>query len=400
MLPDNLSVTLSVGLAPYQRTLVAALERAGILRRTFDLRAGLEILEPNGTGGLKTIERFRGTQFSIRVVWAIWRRLPQPIRPRPPVQVNVWLYDNMIAKRLPPSTIFHGCTSACLASLEVAKRNGSITLVESASRHPKHWAQTEVEESRHFGVDTSDGSGNLGRGIMGRQEEEYRRCDRIVVPSTVARQSYEEFGYGEKTEVVLTGVDADFFVPKAVAKAADPKPSTFRVCYVGRVELSKGLGYLLQAWKRLCLPNAELVLVGAVNEHMRALLREYGGGSVRVTGYLFAPELRLQYQNADLFVLPSPNEGLAQVMLEAMACGLPVVATEMSGARDCITDSKEGMIVPSRNVDALCDSIRWCYEHREEARAMGVAARARVEREFTLEHYNQRVIALYRRLSA
>lgn len=395
MLRDDLSITLSVGLAPYQKTLVSSLERAGMLRRVFDLRSGIEIKEPDEGGELKTIERFPSYQFSTRVVWAIWRRLPKMVRPRPPVMFNVWVADRVMAKRLTPSTIFHGCTAGSLASIDVATRQGSITLVESASRHPKHWAETEAEESRRFGIDTRDGSGNLGSVLRGRQEEEFRRCGRIIVPSTVARRSYEEFGYGDKTEVVLTGVDCDFFAPVVTGN----QDRTFRVCYVGRVELSKGLGYLLQAWKRLSLPNAELTLVGAVNEHMRPLFREYGGASVRVTGYLFPNELRIQYQAADLFVLPSPNEGLAQVMLEAMACGIPVIASDMSGAKDCIADGREGLIVPSRDVDALCQAIAWCYKNREEARGMGLAGRARIEREFTLEHYNHRVMALYRKVS-
>jgi len=395
MRQDELSVTLSLGPAPYQQTLVSSLQRAGILRRVFDMRAGLQVLEPNGADGLNMIERFPTTQFSIRVVWAIWRRLPKSIRPRPPAPFNVWLHDKLMSMRLPPSTIFHSCTATCLACIKAAKRHGTITLVESASRHPRHWAQTEAEESSRFGIDTRDGSGNLGVGLRRRQEEEYQLCDRILVPSTVAKHSYAEFGYGDKTKVVPTGVDADFFTPGK----AQAQQEIFRACYVGRVELSKGLGYLLQAWKKLSLPKAELVLVGAVNDHMQPLLREHADRSVIATGYLSPHELRRYYQNSDAFVFASPNEGLAQVLLEAMASGLPVVTTDMSGANDCVTNGKEGIIVQARNVDQLAEAILWCYEHRQEARAMGAAARAKIESQFTLEHYNQRVIALYRSLA-
>jgi glycosyltransferase involved in cell wall biosynthesis len=60
-----------------------------------------------------------------------------------------------------------------------------------------------------------------------------------------------------------------------------------------------------------------------------------------------------------------------------------------------MTDGKEGTIVPARHVDALADAISWCYQHRDEAQAMGKAARTRIESQFTLDHYNQRIIALY-----
>ncbi len=106
------------------------------------------------------------------------------------------------------------------------------------------------------------------------------------------------------------------------------------------------------------------------------------------------------YRESDLFVFPSVNEGLAQVLLEAMATGLPVVASELSGAQDCITEGKEGFIVAAREVERLAEAIRWCYEHRDETRAMGRAARAKIQSQFTLDHYNQRMIALYRGLAS
>lgn len=168
---------------------------------------------------------------------------------------------------------------------------------------------------------------------------------------------------------------------------------------MGRVELAKGLGYLLQAWRRLALPRAERVLVGEVKPQMKSLLGTYANSSVRVMGFLPRPDVAQCYRESSLFVLPSPNEGLAQVLLEAMASALPAVATDMSGAADCIENGKEGFIVPVRDVDALADAISWCYHHRDALPAMGRAARMKIESQFTLEHYNQRQIALYRSLA-
>jgi colanic acid/amylovoran biosynthesis glycosyltransferase len=78
---------------------------------------------------------------------------------------------------------------------------------------------------------------------------------------------------------------------------------------------------------------------------------------------------------------------------------LPVVATELSGACDCVSEGKEGLIVPARDVDRTAEAIQWCYQHRDETRGMGRAARARIESQFTLDHYNQRMILLYRELA-
>jgi glycosyltransferase involved in cell wall biosynthesis len=251
-----------------------------------------------------------------------------------------------------------------------------------------------MRECRHFGVAVGDGSGGMSERMMRRREEEFQLCDRIVVPSLVARQSFAELGYGDKTEVVPPGVDADLFVPRV----GDPPP-VFRVCYVGSVELGKGLGQLLQAWKRLALPQAELLLVGAVRSQVDALLKAYGNSGVRLTGFLSPLEVAKCYRESNAFVFPSPNEGFGLVLLEAMASGLPAIGTDMTGAVHCIENGKDGLIVPARDVDALADAILWCYRHPDESQAMGRAARARIEREFTLEHYNQRVIALYRSLA-
>jgi glycosyltransferase involved in cell wall biosynthesis len=97
-----------------------------------------------------------------------------------------------------------------------------------------------------------------------------------------------------------------------------------------------------------------------------------------------------------LFVFPSVNEGLARVLFEAMSSGLPVVATERSGAEDCIAQGIEGNVVPARNVEALAEALLWHYKNPQASATMGRAARSRIEREFTLPHYVERVIAVYR----
>lgn len=393
---DPISVTVVVGAAPYQKTLAASLLSSGMLRQVIDVVPRLEIREPNSEGDLERVKEFPALELSKRVVWGIWRRLPEKVRPVPPMMLNVWLADRLISGWIASCKIFHSCTSICLASLHAASRQGAVTLVENATWHPREWNKVEIEESRRFGVNSRDSDGNLGEGMLRRMEREFDECDRIVVPSVVAQQSFAEHGYGKKTVVVEIGVDADFFSPRA--RIAETPPETFRVCYVGRVEFAKGVAYLLEAWNRLGLAGAELVLVGEVKPQMKSLLKGCAERGVRLTGILPRSEVARCYRESSVFVLPSLNEGFGQVLLEAMATGLPVVATDRTGASDCMEHGKEGLIVPGRNVDALADAILWCYQHREESQAMGKAARARIESEFTLEHYNERVIKMYRSL--
>ena len=306
------------------------------------------------------------------------------------------LTDHLWSDRIPTCTIFHGWMGLSLACFEKAKRQGTITLLENPARHPRHWHQAGVEECQRFGIPPRECSAALSAELIRRIEREFEICDRIVVPSTVSQRSFTEFGLGEKAVVVKTAVDTEMFSPR-------PQPlerEVFRACFVGRVELAKGAGYLLQAWKRLALPKAELLLVGDVKPEMNSLWRACADSTVRAAGIL-PPEMVAEcYRKSDVFVFPSVNEGLAQVLLEAMSSGLPLVASDGSGADDLITDGKEGFIVPVRDVDRLAEAILWCYQHRDEGQAMGRAARAKVESEFTLEHYNQRQIALYRSLAS
>jgi glycosyltransferase involved in cell wall biosynthesis len=278
----------------------------------------------------------------------------------------------------------------------VAKRQGAITLVENAARHPRHWHFAGVDECRRFAINPRERSTVLPAMLIRRIEREYDLCDRIIVPSTLAHRSHAEFGLEEKTVVVAPGVDTEFFSPRSVPKV----DSVFRACFVGRVELAKGVGYLLQAWNRLALPHAELLLVGEIKPEMNALLRMYADSTVRLTGSVTPTRLVDLYRDSDVFVFPSVNEGLAQVLFEAMSSGLPVVASDHSGADDVVTEGKDGFIFPVHDVERLAEAILWCYQHRNETQAMGRAARTKVESQFTLEHYNQRQIALYRSLAA
>jgi glycosyltransferase involved in cell wall biosynthesis len=232
----------------------------------------------------------------------------------------------------------------------------------------------------------------LPEALIRRMEEEFAIADFIVVPSAIAANSFRRAGIMGKALVVHAAVDNDFFKPLNSGR----EDRTFRVCYAGRVELAKGVIYLLQAWKKLALKDAELVMVGDVAEEMAGLIREYGSPSVRFEGLLTAEKLVRIYRNADLFAFPSVNEGLARVLLEAMATGLPVVASDCSGADDCVTPGVDGTVIPARDVEAMAKALMWHYENREATKAMGKAARMKIETHFTMAHYEQKMMQTYR----
>ena len=391
---NPIGVTLVANYVSYQKRLPETLLAAGMLRRLITFGSVAEVQEPDDAGNLRVVKRFPWHNLAKRALWGSWRRLPGTGRSKLPIAATVSMQDWLTAKWVSDCDIFHACTAVSLRSMAAAKRHGAITILENASMHPRHWQREVLAECKQFGIKPRNCDVVLPGPLIHRRELEYHVCDRIIVPSSLARKSFEEFGHEKKVEMMLRGVDHVLFAPRAAQEPRD----LFRVCFVGRVELAKGVPYLLRAWKQLSLRNAELLLVGTVQPEIAAVLKEDGAENVRVMGWLPPAELAKRYRESDLFVMPSVNEGLALVVLEAMASGLPVIATDRSGAADVVEEGKEGFIVPARDIDALADAIQWCYRHREEAAAMGMAARAKVEAQFTLAHYESRVIRMYESL--
>lgn len=216
-----------------------------------------------------------------------------------------------------------------------------------------------------------------------RKELEIQLADRIFVASSFVEYSLVEAGIKpEKISVIPFGAPVDYFHPK-------PKTDKlFRALFVGRVGPRKGVHYLLKAWQELQLPEAELLLVG-INEFPQGYLGKYGD-SIRYVPSVPHACLNDYYSSANVLVLPSLVEGLPLVVLEAMACGIPIITTTNAGVSDIISNGVEGFIVPIRDVEALKEKMEWCYSNPLELSAMGIAARRQAEH-LTWSLYRQRL---------
>ena len=170
--------------------------------------------------------------------------------------------------------------------------------------------------------------------------------------------------------------------------------------FVGRLSPEKGLVDLINAWKRVQaeLPDAQLVLLGGGPQEQELRGHSAGfpniiwaGATQQPQRYLFA---------ADLFVLPSHEEGMSVSLLEAMAAGLPIVATDIPGNRGLIESGRHGLLVPAKRPDLLARSILLQLQAKTIAAGMGRAARQRVEEEFSITRMAQRHVELFQVLIA
>jgi alpha-maltose-1-phosphate synthase len=216
-----------------------------------------------------------------------------------------------------------------------------------------------------------------------RKQQEIELADHIFVASSISKRSLLEVGVDDrKITMIPYGAPIEYFQPQ------HKQDNYFRALFIGQVSARKGVHYLLTAWQKAQFTNAELVLVGR-NCFPNGWLENYS----HICKYIpSVPHLFLNqyYSSASVFVFPSLVEGFAMVLLEAMACGIPIITTPNTAGPDIITDGVEGFIIPIRDVEAIAEKLEWCYSHPQELAEMGRAARRRAE-ELTWGLYRQRL---------
>ena len=168
------------------------------------------------------------------------------------------------------------------------------------------------------------------------------------------------------------------------------------VAYVGRLVPEKRVDHLLKLWHEIQSKhtNARLLIVGEGSEERR--LREMYVNGTQFTGQVSDAVPYLQA--ADLFVLPSSTEGLSNSMLEAMSCGLPVLATTVGGASDVIEHGVSGYLIPPDDLDSLQSGLQTLLADGTLRFRLGSNARARILSDFSLDTVAERLASLYDRL--
>ena len=152
-----------------------------------------------------------------------------------------------------------------------------------------------------------------------------------------------------RIDVIYNGVDTDEFKPSKV----NSKSKVLRLVSTGRLIERKGYKYLIRAMEGI--DNIKLTLIGEGNQEDS--LKELAKGlDVDFVGYVEHSKIVKYYQNADVFVLPSLNEGMSNSVLEAMACGLPVIVTDVGGTKELVKGN--GFVVGHRDVIGLRDNIK------------------------------------------
>ncbi len=196
------------------------------------------------------------------------------------------------------------------------------------------------------------------------------KCDYLFSNSQFVRRSLE-MNYGLDSEVVPTGVDLSFFAP-CRDRATNPRP---RVLFVGALRKFKGPHVVLDAAERY--PQADFVMVGAGILDQELRQRSKALPNVTMRGALGQSELRKEFHSADIFLFPSQWEGSPKVLMEAAACGLPIVARK-DFEPESVVDGKTGFLAATN--DEILERLGQLLAAPALCRTFGEAGRTHVTR--------------------
>ncbi|MGY5005933.1 glycosyltransferase [Streptomyces griseus] len=244
--------------------------------------------------------------------------------------------------------------------------------------------------------------GRTAKLALGWERFGARWADHILCVSESERRTGQEAGIAARWSVIHNGIDLDRFRPggRAEARASLPlgdgvdRDAPLVVC-VGRLTRQKGQDVLLRAWRRMPVAGARLVLVGDGPD--RGALEASAPPGVLFTGA--CADVRPWIHAADVLVLPSRWEGMALAPLEAMACGRPVVMTDVNGARESLPPGHEDhCLVPPEDPAALAAALTALLADPELREAVSRRALRHTRAAFDVRRTAGAVAGLYQEL--
>jgi len=288
--------------------------------------------------------------------------------------------------------LFHGWSGSSLRSLQYCRDRGIVSFMENPAPHFQYSNEIVGADYESLGIrwkkDPEVFSKYFGFGPDHLQAE-YEAADYIILESEFTRETFLTRGFPASKLVLLPrGVDTARFRPPDRPRPHRP----FRVVFVGPVGVRKGARHLLDAWSKLKLRDAELVLLGSIQADLRAVAERFAAADPTIRFVGFVKDCLRFYLDSSVFVLPSLSEGSAKTTYEAMACGLPVIVTPNAGS--VARDGEDGFLVPPRDSEALQQKLLALYEDPQMREEMGRSARRRIEA-FTWDAHRRKLLDIY-----
>jgi glycosyltransferase involved in cell wall biosynthesis len=388
------------------------LDRAGVLGTFYTdtylgnkprMRRLLELLPPNATpSAIKRLQGRTCADLSESRVWSYdqigllsyWlRRKKRPGEDLSAIQarINQTFGERVVASGLNGGHAIYGFNGASLEIFRHARALGLHCILEQTIAPFRMLTRLLTEEAERWpGWEPVLSSRSIDNILAEREEAEWQFADQIVCGSSFVEESLCDEGVAAKCQTVPYGIDLDQF--KSGPK--DERRAGLNLLFVGEVGLRKGIPYLLEALRHVNSDNVRCRLVGRVSIDRR-MLADFDRW-IEIVGSVPRARMQKMYEWADALVLPSICEGSAFVTYEAMASGLPIIATPNTGS--VIRDQLDGFVVPIRDAFALAERIDQLSSNKELARGMAHNALERIQ-EFSWDKYGERLLRLIREVT-
>lgn len=305
---------------------------------------------------------------------------------------NLPFYDAWMARQELPQdvNVVQGPMGSCHALFSLAERSKRkvIKVFDASNSHPTsqfgYWQRECDLYAPGYKLPTP-------HWVRSRINREIERADVVLCPSVFVRDTMVTNGVPEeKCFISHFGVNTEIF------KKRQALPSQPRFICVGSLTVRKGHQYLFRAFEKVksAAPDAELVCVGGVRPDFIQEMKRWTGSFVHHPSVPHA-ELAVMLADCTAFILPSLEEGFARVLSEAMAVGLPILASYESGATTVVRDGVEGIIIRPRDIDGMAEAMLRMIQNPDQNLAMGEAAYLAGGKSNTWKDYAARLRAEY-----
>lgn len=257
-----------------------------------------------------------------------------------------------IMDRIRDDSVVLSCYTAAYRAFRMANKRGALSILDYPTAHHAYLSEVRERETARWPDWADTWPPPTDQKTKRILDEECSRADRIVVGSNFAANT---FPCELRKKVIVCPYGLSRFEPRSISPLEPAsRTSTLELLFVGQLTLRKGLPYLINAMRSLPIDRVRCRLIGP--QIGRGRWRANLPPNVEVVGPVPRTRLAEHYSTASALVLPSVAEGLPNVILEALASGVPVITTP-TGGDDIVTDGRTGLIVPACDSAALSQAI-------------------------------------------
>lgn len=303
-----------------------------------------------------------------------------------------WLCYGISSKRdIKKADVFHVRSGAGNSgAILKAKKQGMLVVVDHSAAHPQEIYKqlSKIYGTLDIPIDPSSGLWKL---VL----QDCNEADVLLVNSNYVKRTFVERGYSsDNIYVIPLGIRQDFLDLKISYETTGP----FKILFTGAIRKWKGVHLIIEALETMLMKNSmiELHLIGSLSPEIHVPNHLIENNNLFLHGHLPQDELKEHLINADVYVFPSYCEGAAQSLKEAMAIGLPVIATEQSGAP--LVNRQNGLIIEDNSAIAISDAILDLINDAVLREELGRNASKTISNGHTWEEYGSSVVKLYGKL--